>query len=411
MCRQREAACFGDARMANITIALVQVWPEAPLSLLIIVHLAALFSACWCCHGETVRRRPDPSRLGMFHLTTAIGGVLGTATVVFIAPLIFVSHLEHRVGLLVAAVLTVYAGRRAGARTISGWLVAAAAMLAVATMAVVPRFVHLPGENILALQRSFFGVLSVRSLDADDPRHFRRELQHGITTHGRQMGDPAARQRPTTYYGPTSGVGCALQRLTSANRRVGLIGLGAGTLCTYARPGDHFRFYELDPLVESMAHQWFSFLADCRGTVDIQIGDGRRLLAAERHSSYDLLVLDAFSSDAIPVHLLTHEAFILYRQHITDRGVIAVHISNRHLDLRPVVRAAAIRQGWPCFIIDDEPDEEDRLLCEPSIWVLTGPDPTLSTDPHLLNRSQKAEFPPRVVWWSDERADVISVLR
>ena len=124
-----------------------------------------------------------------------------------------------------------------------------------------------------------------------------------------------------------------------------------------------------------------------------------------------MLILDAFSSDAIPVHLLTHEAFALYRERITDRGVIAVHISNRHLDLRPVVRAAALRQGWPCLIIDDEPDEEDHLICEPSIWVLTGPDPTLSTDPRLLSRSQKAEFPPRVTSWSDERADVLSVVR
>lgn len=397
--------------LANLTIAMAQVWPEAPLSLLIVVHLIALFSACWCVHGETARRRPDPSRLGVFHLTTAIGGVLGTAAAVFLVPLIFVSHLEHRVALIVAAVLTVYAGRRAGARMISGWIVAAAAVLTVSAMAVLPRFVHLPGENFLAMKRSFFGVLTVRAVDVDDPRHYRRELRHGVTTHGRQMGDPKARQRPTTYYGPSSGVGLALQRLTMTNRRVGLIGLGAGTLCTYARPGDHFRFYELDPLVETMARQWFTFLADCRGTVDIQIGDGRRLLAAEHDSPYDLLILDAFSSDAIPVHLLTHEAFTLYRERTTDRGVIAVHISNRHLDLRPVVRAAALRQGWPCLIIDDEPDEEDQLICEPSIWVLTGPDPTLATDARLLSRSQKAEFPPRVISWSDERADVMSVVR
>jgi len=396
---------------ANLTIAMIQVWPEAPLLLLIIVYLLALFSGCWCVHGETARRRPDPSQLGLFHFSTAVGGVLGTAAVVFLAPLLFVSHLEHRVGLIVAAILTVYAARRSSARFMSGWLVAAAAVVVVAAMAVVPRVVRLSGENMLAMQRSFFGVLAVRELDGEDARLARRELHHGVTTHGRQMTDPSARRRPTTYYGATSGVGLALQRLTFANRRIGLIGLGAGTLCTYARPGDHFRFYEIDPLVETMARQWFTFITDCRGTVDIRIGDGRQLLAAERDPPADLLVLDAFSSDAIPVHLLTHEAFSLYRERITERGVIAVHISNRHLDLRPVIQAAALRQQWPCLIIADEPDEEDRALCEPSLWVLTGPDPTLSTDPLLVNRRLKTEFPPHVVFWSDERADVLSVLR
>jgi SAM-dependent methyltransferase len=397
--------------LGNLAVGLLQAWPQAPLPAAISIHLAALFAACWCCHGETVRRRPPPAGLGAFHFASAIGGVAGTAVVVFIAPLVFAGRLEHRFGLILAAVLTVYASRSGAARRISGWLVLGATAVAIAAMALLPRLVLAPGERLLAMERSFFGVLSVRELDTADGAHQRRELHHGITTHGRQMLAPGAQRLPTTYYGHSSGIGLALDRLARPGRRVGVVGLGAGTLATYARPGDHWRFYELDPRVEALARRWFGFLATAQGEVGVSIGDGRRLLAADAGARYDLLALDAFSSDAIPVHLLTLEAFALYRDRLAPDGVIAVHISNRHLDLRPVVRAAALRQGWPCLVIEDEPDEEDRRICEPSIWVLTGPDPTLASDRRLIGRAQAADFPPVVVPWSDERADLLSVWR
>ncbi len=397
--------------VANIAVAILQTWAEAPLLVSIAIHLTALFSACWCCHGEVARRRPGPAHLGVFHLATAIGGVLGTASVVFAAPLLFAGHLEHRLGLIAAAVLTVHAAQFSRLRRVPGWLLTSSVVLAVSGTALLPYLVHAPGEHVVAATRSFFGVLTVRDVDEQDPHRVRRELRHGVTIHGRQMLDPAQRRRPTAYYGHSSGVGLALDRVSKPQRRIGVVGLGAGTLATYARPGDAWRFYELDPAVETMARRWFTFLADARAAIDIRIGDGRRLLAADRDVRFNLLVLDAFSSDAIPVHLLTTEAFALYHERLASDGVIAVHISNRHLDLRPVVRAAALRQQWPCLVIDDEPDEEDRPACEPSLWVLTGPDPTLATDARLLPRCQSAEFPPEVVPWSDERADLLGVWR
>ena len=342
---------------------------------------------------------------------TALGGVLGTAAVVFAAPLLFAGHLEHRLGLIAAAVLTVHAAGFPGLRRLPGWLLAGTAVLAIVGTALLPHLLHAPGERVIAANRSFFGVLTVREVDQQDPRRARRELRHGVTIHGRQMLNPAQRRQPTAYYGHSSGVGLALARLRPASRRIGVVGLGVGTLACYAQPGDAWRFYELDPAVAVMAHRWFTFLDDAPEPVSIALGDGRRLLAAETDARYDLLVLDAFSSDAIPVHLLTAEAFALYRERLTGSGVIAIHISNRHLDLRPVVRAAALRQGWPCLVIDDEPDQEDRPACEPSVWVLSGPDPTLTVDPLLLSRRQSAEFPPVLVPWSDEQADLLRVWR
>lgn len=408
-CYPRSVA-LGLALAMNLAVTALQAWPDAPLPLAVGIHLLALFSACWCCHGELARRRPAPEHLGVFHFTTAIGGALGTALAVFAAPLLFANHVEHRLGLIVAAVLALHAAALPSLRRVPGWALAVAGVVAVAGAAVLPRFAHLPGETIVAARRSFFGVLTVRDVDEQDPRAWRREMRHGVTIHGRQMLDPQRRRAPTAYYGHSSGAGLALDR-RAGPRRVGVVGLGAGTLATYARPGDAWRFYELDPLVEDMARRWFTFLADAPGNVSVAVGDGRRLLTADTDARYDVLVLDAFSSDAIPVHLLTAEAFALYRDRLAPDGVVAVHISNRHLDLRPVVRAAAMRLQWPCLAIDDEPDQEDRPACEPSIWVITGPDPTLSTDRTLLMRSQPNEFPPVVVPWTDERADLLRVWR
>ena len=195
---------------------------------------------------------------------------------------------------------------------------------------------------------------------------------NGRIAHGFEYKNPALRSVPTSYYSPESGIGLVLSnRPGERPRRVGLVGLGIGTLATYARPGDQFQFYEINPMVERLAREYFHYLSDCRGKVDIIHGDARLTLDREPPQKFDVLVLDAFSGDAIPVHLLTVEAFAIYLRHLAPEGIIAVHISNRHFDLRPVVEAIAAHDHLATAAIHSDETSYGGFS---SLWVLVTPD-------------------------------------
>ena len=378
-----------------------------PLLVQVAAHAAALGFGCWFLHGEVARRRPEPARLGGYYLAGAAGGALGGVAVVFGAPLVFATRSEEPLLLLVVLALVLLTDGAARHRVPRwGWVLGGAA--ACALVLAIDR-VSLVLDQVVASERTFFGVLSVREHQRDDPRRHRRELRHGATTHGIQL--LATPRLPTSYFTPSSGVGLALAGHRRPGRRVGVVGLGCGTLATYGRTGDTFRFYELDPAVERLARDWFSFVGDSRAQIQVVIGDARRTLAAEPDQRFDVLVLDAFSSDAVPAHLLTIEAFALWRRHLAPGGVLAVHISNRHLDLRPVVRASVLRLGWETVTIEDEPEEEERAWSESSTWVLAGADRAWFADPALRVRAAAVEFPPRAVVWTDDRADLLGVLK
>lgn len=211
------------------------------------------------------------------------------------------------------------------------------------------------GDTGLVASRNFYGVLHVKESDSSDPAEQGRFMIHGRITHGFQFRDPARRMVPTLYFTEDSGVGITLRNYPRQGpMRVGVIGLGAGTLAVYGRPGDTYRFYEINPEVERLAREYFTFLNDSRADVQVVIGDARLSMEREPPQQFDVLVLDAFSGDAIPAHLLTKEAFDVYRRHLRPQGVIAVHISNRYLDLYPVVRRAAEYSHMPllCFLVD-----------------------------------------------------------
>jgi SAM-dependent methyltransferase len=393
---------------ALAVLAVGQAALIVPLAVQVAVHAAALGAACWFCHGELARLRPHPAGLGQFYLIGAVGGALGSAAVVFLAPLVFATNLEQR--LLLLAVLGLAAASTAGApRRIPRWATIVAAPAAVAVL-LATQTASRRIDRVVAAERTFFGALSVREHDRGDPRAHRRELRHGATVHGVQLLAASRRRAATAYYAPSSGVGLALSAPGPA-RRVGVVGLGAGTLATYGRPGDTVRFYEIDPAVERLARTWFSFLADSPARVEVVIGDARRSLAVEPDQGFDVLVLDAFSSDAVPAHLLTREAFELYRRHLAPRGLVAVHVSNRHLDLEPVVRAAVARLDWPLLAIEDEAEEEERPWVEDSTWLLAGPDRRRFLDAGWRARASPEPFPPRQVPWTDERADLLGILK
>ena len=263
--------------------------------------------------------------------------------------------------------------------------------------------------------RNFYGTLKVFDYKADVPEEHYKLLLHGATTHGIQFVDPSKSMWPTTYYGERSGVGLAIRNLPEQkNKRLGLVGLGTGTLAVYGQEGDYLRIYEINPEVERLARTTFRHLADCRAKVDVVMGDARLMMErelAEHHSQqFDLLALDAFSSDAIPVHLLTKEAFTMYLQHLKPNGVIAVHISNRYLRLEPVVAGLAREFGFSSALIAD--DYEESWWIYRTTWIL------LTKNKALLNRdaiSLATEDPAKQtrepVLWTDDHASLYQILK
>jgi spermidine synthase len=338
---------FGLATM--ISVLTISIFPlieyVPPLSVEVGLYLTALFCACMVCHGELVLRKPDPRHLTLFYLMVSAGGALGGILVAIACPLLFTSYAEMNLGLISAYALAAFA---AFADTKVRWWLQGAQRKRATQYALVGFFcvliVQLGGMYVTGVVacRNFYGVLRVQEQLASDRQPRSRRLVHGSTCHGSQFLDPRMRRVPTTYFHEQSGVGVLLRTYPrTSGLRVGVIGLGAGTLAAYGQAGDYYRFYEIDPDVERLARTYFTFLSDSAAHIEVILGDARLSMERETRQQFDILVLDAFSGDAIPAHLLTKEAFVTYRRHLRPDGAIAVHISNRHLDLYPVVERLA----------------------------------------------------------------------
>lgn len=442
-----------------LTVLLLCRDMQPPLVLLLVLHLLTFFVVALYCHGELARDRPPANRLTEFYLWLSIGGVLGGVFNALAAPVLFRSVAEYPIALLLACALVQrLRGRRGGSRAVLVDL-AAAFGLGLATFAlvwVVPRLHTGPAQVGLALMfgvpatlaytlvdrpvrmaiglaavlvaaqlaqgaqarplaevRSFFGVHRV-TLDRE---HGWRQLIHGNTVHGRQSLDPARRGEPLTYYHPTGPIGHVFaRRPPGPEARIALIGLGAGSLAAYAGPRQEWTYYEIDPSVEAIARdpELFTFLADCKAkSLRVVLGDGRLRLAEAPDGEYEMIVLDAFSSDAVPVHLLTREALGVYLAKLAPGGLIAFHISNRYLDLKPVVAALAEDAGVVCRFFDDWglTAEERELGKEPSQWALIA---RQKEDLGALARTSRW-LPPtdlkRVPVWTDHYSSILGLLR
>jgi SAM-dependent methyltransferase len=265
------------------------------------------------------------------------------------------------------------------------------------------------------MTRSFFGIYEIRPGQNDS-----RMLVHGTTLHGIQnLGSPERERMETTYYAPMSGVGLAMQAvpgLFGPNARIGIVGLGTGTLACYARPGERWTFYEIDPAVVRIARDGgrFTFLSRCMPGARIEIGDARLLIEREPVATADVLVVDAFSSDSVPMHLLTREAFAAYRRLLSPNGLLLVHISNRYLDLKPVVAAAAADGDWQVRRRSYRPDREHFQLNEyGSDWIALSP--SAETMDHLVRRSGEEWRPlprrPGFAPWTDDHASVLPLIK
>ncbi|MBF5042424.1 hypothetical protein FGE12_08430 [Aggregicoccus sp. 17bor-14] len=397
-----------QAAVLGVAYALGREEDNLSVGLLVPLFCAALLLACLAAHAELARLRPPPTQLTGFYLLTSLGGALGGALVALAAPALLTHEWELPLLLgaltLLLALASALGADSLRARTQVRW--ASSALVAVGVTVCLAQRMLAPEHSARREARNFYGTLRV--MDGFSAR----VLNHGTITHGEQLLDPLQRRQPTTYYGPDSGVGLALQE--AAQRpvaRVGVVGLGTGTLAAYGRAGDHYRFYELNPLVVRVAREDFSFLADCPAEVKVVLGDARLSLAREPPQDFDVLAIDAFSSDAIPVHLLTREAFLLYRRHLAPGGVLAVHVSNRHLELTPVVALAAREVGLRAAVVDAEDDPDETLHRYGSTWVLLSARDGLFVSPPFQGRVTKPKPPLERRAWTDDYSNLLQVVQ
>jgi len=391
-----------------------------PLWRLVAVYSGGMFVCCMVCHGELYRLRPNARRLTEFYLMIAAGGALGGLFVAVAAPILFTGYYELHWGLFVCGLLFLMAcasdqrpRRRAeGHAPRRPWQAAACVGLAfgVAALGAVLWFNRDRSPSLLVASRSFYGVLRVFEQHIQDPKKHGLTLMHGRTLHGGQFVDPTRAKWPTLYYGEHSGVGLALRALPAGARRIGVVGLGIGTLALYARPGDYVRFYELNPEVQRIAASRFTHLAQCQGKVEVVLGDARLSLEQEPPQQFDLLALDAFSSDAIPAHLLTTEAFKVYERHLKPHGVIAVHISNVYLDLEPVLVKLAHQFNYRLEVVETIRNPDQWWLLS-SVWVLLTHDPAILDFPDLRAAARPEKTgSERTPLWTDDFTSVFQIL-
>lgn len=400
------------------------VGSATPILLQLAVFLSGLFVSAMYCHGELARARPDARFLTTFYLTISAGGAAGGIFASLAAPLLFSSFYELHLGILAVCGLAMWTGLRLSWISPADESLPRAALsgsvrLARAVLLLLPVLTMLglafealgERENLLLQTRTFHGVLRVVDDRREGPENHRIRLFHGNICHGEQFVAPSRRRETMAYFGPDSGIGLTLREHRAERpRRIGVVGLGTGTLAVYVKQGDNLVFYELDDKVAVLAKEYFTYLKDCAGDFQIVLGDARLTLARELASigprKFDILAVDAFSGDSIPTHLLTREALAVYLDHLSEDGIIAFHVTNRHLDLKPVLAALAEERNLSSVVVESrshDPRESYQVT-----WVLVSPRPgvfsgTAYAGLHPLQGPGLA--------WSDDYCSLYAVLK
>ena len=385
-----------------------------PIWWMLVLFGLGLFTCCMVCHGELALLKPDPRYLTHFYLMIAAGGALGGIFVGLVAPRTFVSFYELPLGLVLCPVLVLFA--LSLDPEIAQWFRGWRAILPFAGAAATVLMAVYMGKNIReqavdsrVMVRNFYGALRVRDNGPENGLDTIRTLTNGTINHGEEYLNIAKRHMPTTYYGPETGVGVAIREKGKRGAiRVGVVGLGTGTIAAYGRLGDYYRYYEINPLVPPITRGQFFFVPDCPAKLDIAMGDARLSLEREAPENFDVLAVDAFSSDAIPVHLLTEEAMQLYFRHLRPDGVLAVHISNRYLDLQPVVEGEAQALGKLTRTLDT--DEDDSIDVFSATWVLVFA-PGSGFQPAEFLNSADIKSQRKVRLWTDDYSNLFQILK
>ena len=391
--------------LASLGYMLSQVDVSLPMRIGIVFLLAELLVAGLFCHSEAYALRPQrASESTLFYLLFAAGGAVGSFLVGLAFPFLFSFNYDLVITCFVTAALTLvcwWQGRWA-VRLL--WTVASIMMLILAWRL----HADFQRETLVAV-RNFYGALRVKQTISPLGATL-RTLTNGNIQHGTQIfGTDAQRKTPTTYYATDSGVGLALRFCCAARpRRIGVIGLGSGTLAAYGRPGDHIRFYEINPAVAPIAQNVFTYLRESGAQIDIAGGDARSSLSREAPQQFDVLAIDAFSGDAIPLHLLTAQALQLYRRHLAPGGIVAFHISNLHVDLEPAVALLAQNAGMHAVRVLSVGNEARGEFN--ATWMLVSDNPDFFTQPEIVARSKPVLYQPGLRLWTDDFSSLLPIL-
>ena len=398
------------------------LWLGVSLSLGVqaMIYLAALLAGCMVCHGELFRNRPASRHLTAYYLAIAAGGALGGILVALVAPLVFNGYWEYPIVLAIIGAAAICAWLHGDVfRTAPRWLLPATLIAELLVIGLAISHIRVFNPWTVATERNFYGVLRVMRFDDDSGG--RLNLMHGGVLHGSQFIAADRRRLPTMYYGPDSGAGLAFRQhplrqagnLEKRALKAGIVGLGTGTLAVYGEPGDLLRFYEINPDVVTIAREMFTFLKDTPAHTELLTGDARLLLEDElrqgKPQQYDLLLVDAFSSDAIPIHLLTRECFAIYHRHLAPNGLLLMHLTNRHLDLVPVVRAQAAAIGAQAALISSLPDE--ALGTKKADWMVVTSNQEFLDNPVIKSRLTPPPVERPDILWSDDYASLWQILK
>ena len=361
--------------------------PSLDLHLALPLYLVGMFVTCMVCHGELARLKPDPRHLTRFYLMVSVGGALGAVLVAVVAPLVLSGYFELGIALIVLGAVLALSMRGA-------WRWGAAAVTLVSA-GFVAKGVYDYTEGVRVMARDFYGV--VRTADHPSPVPY-RSMYHGAIMHGGQLLGDSFRNTPADYFGPGSGYGRVFTSLREMQPKkplkVGVIGLGAGVIAAWMKPGDELVFYEISPRVIDIAQREFTFLQDTPAKTEVVLGDGRLSLEREAPRQYDVMGIDAFSGDSIPMHLVTREAMAIYLKHLKPDGVIVFQATNRFIDLLPVVRGLAAEFGLQAVNVADLPDGAEGA----EYWYS-------STDQVIVTRNVALLSWPALAEGSEEIAD------
>ncbi len=375
------------------------------LKVVLPAFLAGLWIVCMYGHGELAKRKPAPAYLTSFYLMLSLGGALGGLAISILAPMLLRGNYELPIALSAFAVLVALLATR------DNWLIATA-WGALAIYLGVAAMVYIRNTEMESrlITRNFFGTMRVRESGKAEDRSLYRTLIHGTINHGEQFFGNSLETSPTTYYGLESGVGLAITKSrmpVHPNLRIGVIGLGVGTLANYGKAGDTVKFYEINPKILEIARTQFTYLRNAQAKIEIAMGDARLSLEREPPQGFDVLVVDAFSSDSIPIHLLTKEAVALMLSHLSPNGILAIHISNKHLNLDPVVHRIGKELGWTALTVENE--EEQAMNVFSSDWVLLTRWQAFVNDP-MVQRA-KLEKKRADVLWTDDYSNLFRILK
>jgi spermidine synthase len=405
---------FISARMLAVTLAtfaemLYNSRTSLPVQIAIPVYTLALLFACLFCHAELYRLRPKTGDLTAFYLFLSLGSAVGAILIGVVAPSVLSANYDLAISVVFLAGTALAAMWNSGLPARLAWSAAAVALIYIATVQA-----HTLSQNALVEARSFYGSLRVTESHLPPEAETTRTLYHGRIQHGTQLFGDGFRTLPSSYYAHNSGVGLALDECCGGRpRRIGVVGLGAGTVAAYGRPGDDITFYEIDPLVERLSRAFFTYLRDSRADVRVVLGDARLSIAGELASRTpppdDVIVLDAFSGDAIPVHLLTAQAISLYRRRLRPDGVLAFNISSQYLDLAPELATQASNAGMRAVLIHSDADETRGIFA--ADWVLLSAGSGLLSQPQIAKFAQPLTEVSGARLWTDDYSSLLPLLK